>query len=384
MQLSAHRSILAHPQTLLASLLALSVVAAPAPHRAVSPLPASLPDSTYWRLVTEMSEPGGFFRSDNFVSNETNYQRILDRLQQGTPRRGVYLGVGPDQNFTYIVALHPRMAFIVDIRRQAMLQQLMYKALFEMSPTRADFLSHLFSRALPAGLDTNAAAPELFRALYEASPDSVRYRAGLRDIEDRLVRRHGFALSADDLGGLAYVFDAFFTIGPDVTYSGDPRSGRRWRGMPGYAEMMVQTDSAGANRSYLGSEANYRAMREFEAANLLVPVVGDFGGPKALRAVGAYVRDHGAVVTTFYTSNVEQYLFRGDESWRAFYDNVATLPHDGASLFIRAVFGGYGNGYGNGYGFLRGEMLVTPIDRILTAFRDGKIHSYWDVISLSR
>jgi hypothetical protein len=378
----AHRSFLFHPQTLVASLLALTMVAAPAPRRAAQPLPASLADSTYWRLVTTMSEPGGFFRSDNFVSNETNFQRILDRLQQGTPRRGVYVGVGPDQNFTYIVALQPRMAFIVDIRRQALLQQLLYKALFEMSPTRADFLSRLFSRPLSAGFDTNAAAPALLRALYAAAPDSAQYRADLAEIEDRLVHRHGFALSAADLEGLEYVYDAFFTIGPDISYSGDPHSARGGRWMPGYAEMMVLTDSAGANRSYMGSEARYRAIREFEAANLLVPVVGDFGGPKAIRAVGQYVRAHETTVTTFYTSNVEQYLFREADSWRRFYENVAALPHDSSSLFIRAVFGGYG--YGRGYGVMRGDMLVTPIDDILSAFRAGKIQSYRDVIALSR
>jgi len=152
MHAPSHRTRFALPQTLLASLLALSVLAAPAPQRSLQPLPDRLADSTFWRLLTTMSEPGGCFRSDNFVSNGTNSQRILDRLQGATPPGGVYVGVGPDQNFTYIVALRPRMAFIVDIRRQAMLQQLMYKALFEMSPTQADFLAHLFSRPLDAGL----------------------------------------------------------------------------------------------------------------------------------------------------------------------------------------------------------------------------------------
>ena len=65
-----------------------------------------------------------------------------------------YVGVGPDQNFTYIAALKPRIAFIVDIRRQNMLLHLMYKALIEMSPTREEFLSRLFSRPMPG-----AAAP---------------------------------------------------------------------------------------------------------------------------------------------------------------------------------------------------------------------------------
>ncbi len=379
---SRRRTRFTQPQTLLASLIALTMVAAPeaAPRTAVQPLPTHLADSTFWRMVTTMSEPGGYFRSDNFVSNETGYQQIVGRLRAATPPGGVYLGVGPDQNFTYIIALRPRMAFIVDIRRQALLQQLMYKALFEMSPTRADFLANLFARPLVRAPDTGASAPVLFRALYAARPDTAQYRATLQAIDRLLTQRHHFTLSSDDLDGLAYVYGAFFDLGPDITYSGGSRGGRWGRWMPSYAEMMQETDSAGQNIGYLGSAARYRAIRDFEGANLLVPLVGDFGGPKALRAVGRYVRDHGAVVTTFYTSNVEQYLFQSETSWRHFYANVATLPLDRRSVFVRSVFGfGYRGGYG-----MRGELLVTPIERILQAFKAGQIHGYWDVIELSR
>ena len=98
-----------------------------------SRIPASLSDADFWRLVTELSEPGGFFRSDNFVSNETSFQYVIPELQRTTRPGGVYLGVAPDQNFTYLIALKPSIAFIVDIRRQNMIHHLMYKAMMEMS-----------------------------------------------------------------------------------------------------------------------------------------------------------------------------------------------------------------------------------------------------------
>ena len=63
----------------------------------------------------------------------------------------MYLGVGPEQNFTYIVALRPKLAFIVDIRRGNMNEHLLYKAFIELSADRADFLSRLFARPRPAG-----------------------------------------------------------------------------------------------------------------------------------------------------------------------------------------------------------------------------------------
>src|ERR1019366_5564667 len=125
---------------------------------AAQDLPSRLADSTFWRLVTDFSEPGGYFRSDNFVSNEMAFQYVIPALQKTTIPGGVYLGVGPDQNFTYIVALRPKLSFIFDIRRGNLEEHLLYKAIIELSENRADFLSRLFSRPRPAGLDTAASA----------------------------------------------------------------------------------------------------------------------------------------------------------------------------------------------------------------------------------
>src|SRR5437667_6913255 len=100
------------------------------------------------RIVREFSEEDGFFRSDNFVSNETSYLHILDKLRVMGGSGGAYVGVGPEQNFTYIAKIRPRIAFIVDIRRQAMIQHLLYKAIFETADTRTEFLAGLLCRPL--------------------------------------------------------------------------------------------------------------------------------------------------------------------------------------------------------------------------------------------
>ena len=115
-------------------------------------------------MVIDFSEPDGFFRSDNFISNETTFQEVIPELKKRVSPNGVYLGVGPDQNFTYITALQPRMAFIIDIRRQNMLQHLMYKAIIEMSDDRADFMSRLFSRPRPGGLTRTTTAADMLAA----------------------------------------------------------------------------------------------------------------------------------------------------------------------------------------------------------------------------
>ncbi len=89
-------------------------------------------------------------------------------------------------------------------------------------------------------------------------------------------------------------------------------------------------------RSFLATEENFRFMKDLESRNMLVPVVGNFPGSKAIRAVGQYLKEKGATVSAFYLSNVEQYL-RQDGIWNDFCANVATLPLDENSTFIRSV-----------------------------------------------
>src|SRR5882762_3173716 len=145
-------------------------------------IPRELSDEAFWKLVTDFSEPGGYFRSDNFVSNETMFQYVIPELKKTTKHDGVYMGVGPDQNFTYIVALQPAIAFIVDIRRQNLVLHLMYKALIELSEDRAEFVSRLFSRPRPAGLDGSSSAAALLEAYASALPSDELFARNLRQV----------------------------------------------------------------------------------------------------------------------------------------------------------------------------------------------------------
>src|SRR4030095_15820719 len=115
-------------------------------------LPTALKDDELWRLIADLSETGGTF-PQQFMSNEDSAQFVIPALKQTTKPGGVYVGVGSEQNFTYKASIRPRLAFIVDIRRDNVFEHLMYKALFELSDNRADFVSRLFSRKRPAGLD---------------------------------------------------------------------------------------------------------------------------------------------------------------------------------------------------------------------------------------
>ena len=343
-------------------------------------LPSRLSDAEFWRIVSEFSEPDGFFRSDNFVSNESTFQHVIPELSRRTKPGGVYLGVGPDQNFTYISALQPKIAFIVDIRRQNMLQHLMYKAIMEMSANRAEFLATLFSRPMPENLSVDAHPEELFDALNKVETSNDLYQANLARILNQLTTVHGFALDAADSHAIEYVYEAFRTAGPDIRYSYPSQWG--WRRFPSYADLMVESDLEGRNHSYIASERQFQFIKQLQSENRIVPVVGNFSGDQALPAVGKYLKEHDATVTAFYTSNVEFYLFQS-EDWKKFFATVSRLPLDDTSTFIRSYFNNGGFRFPTPRIDQRSITLLDGMADMLSRSDSGKIRSYKDLIERS-
>jgi hypothetical protein len=326
--------------------------------RGAESLPGSLSDREFWRITTQFSEPDGYFRSDNLLSNELSFPSVLPDLAKTAPAARAYMGVGPEQNFNYIAVLRPKIAFIVDVRRGNRNLHLMYKALFEMSRDRAEFVSKLFSRTRPAGLGPSSTVEQIFAAFATVEASETLYRRNLKAIADELVGNHHFDLSSADLNGIEFVYGAFKQFGPEIRYSstqgGGGGGGFGGFNQPSYADLMTSTDAAGWPGSYLATEQRFRVLKDLEARNLLVPIVGNFGGPKAIRAVGEYLRDHHATVSAFYLSNVEMYLSQQD-LWETFCHNVAALPLDEASTFIRSARGG---GYGRGLNLVLAGMVA--------------------------
>src|SRR5262245_12801611 len=154
---------------------------------AAEALPTQLTDQQFWKLSSDFSEPDGTFRSDNLLSNEQWLQYVIPDLVKSAKPGRVYVGVGPEQNFTYMTALKPSMAFIVDIRRGNLDLQLMYKALFELSADRAEFVSRLFSRRQPDGLDEQSTAAHIFKAFSHLERSQPLYDETLGSIRRQLV-----------------------------------------------------------------------------------------------------------------------------------------------------------------------------------------------------
>src|SRR4249920_111907 len=186
---------------------------------AAQSLPSRLSDQEFWKLSSESSEPNGYFRSDNLLSNETGFQYVIPDLIRTTKPGRVYMGVGPEQNFTYIVATKPSMVFIVDVRRGNFDLQLMYKALFELSADRAEFVSRLFSKKRPDGLDARSTATEIFDAYADVETSDTLRTENLRAIVNQLIKKHRFTLPGDDLLRLQHIYSDFCSFGPDLRYS---------------------------------------------------------------------------------------------------------------------------------------------------------------------
>jgi len=295
-----------------------------------STLPAAMSDAGFRALGESLSEPAGIFAiSDNLVSNEP---RIAENVRWIQPRGGVYVGVGPEQNFSYIAKLRPAVAFIVDIRRENRNLHLLYKALFEMTTDRAEFVSRLFSRPRPAGLGPGSSAADLFERFA-----SVASSPALRDATAVLVRErlsgHGLTMTGDDLASIDRALAAFCKDGPGIQFWASSAVKTDAAG-PSYRELMTSRDLTGETRSFLADEPSFRFVRSLQARNLIVPIVGDFAGPTAIRGIGAYAREHRSVIEAFYGSNVGVYL--STKQMRVFCASLEALPVASDAWFIES------------------------------------------------
>jgi hypothetical protein len=294
-----------------------------------STLPAALTDQELWGVIEALSEPAGAFTlSDNVVSNEPHFADTVKWLR---PTGGAYIGVGPEQNFSYIAGLRPAIAFIIDIRRENLDLHLLYKALFELSTDRADFVSRLFSRPRPAGLHATATVEEIFEHYDGVAPSSEQYSRNAMLVRERLLTTRGLPLSQADLDWIDRAFRAFYTDGPKIDYYG-PRAVDAVR--PSYRQLMTAKDVTGRSRSFLATEEGFRFIKELQSRNLIVPVVGDFAGPSAIRRVGEYVRERADRIYAVYGSNVGVYLT--NQQTRAFCGNLVTLPVASGAWFIES------------------------------------------------
>lgn len=336
---------------------------------------ALLPDArgaapaTFAERVRSLSEPAGYFDTDNLISNESSYQHVVPALEAQGVSGGVYIGVGPDQNFSYIAKIRPDVAYLVDLRRDNLLLHLLFKALFQLAPTRTEYLSLLTGRAPP---------PERIRARDLALPEvlqwvdqaAVTHRGTLRTQVERQLATFGVALEPADLETIARFHGEFISEGLDLQFRSHGRQPNSF--YPTLRQLLMATDRQGRRWSYLDREPAYQFVRALHARDAIIPVVGDLSGGHAVRAIAAEMTRDGRGLSAIYVSNVEDYLFRR-RRFAAWVDNLVQLPRAPHAVVIRSVFGG-------------GPSVseIQRVEELVAGVAAGRYRSYPDLVYRAR
>ena len=338
-----------------------------------------LADDAFQELSLQLSEPEGYFDTDNLISNERPFQDVLPAITRLAPQGGAYIGVGPDQNFTFIAACRPSLAFIVDIRRDNLLQHLYFKELFERAPTRADFLSLLFAKPLSDELKigSQASAAHLVNVFRAIPSDHDSFEQSLNAILPSLASRFPSLVSSDDSKFLQHVARAFFRENLELRFRSHGRRPHFF--YPTLAELIAGTDRQQHEHGYLSSPERYHYVRRMQLENRIVPVVGNLGGRHALASIGGYLKRTDTPVSLFYLSNVEFYLVQSG-LFAQFQSNVAALPSETDSLLYRTVFR-----HGRDHPETAPGAYVTPLLQRVHSFTDNTrtrpYGSYFDLIA---
>jgi hypothetical protein len=405
-----HRQLL----RVLPFLLVLQVACAGSHGPSSSPAPtaAALPLTEFAILSQRISEPGGFFPSDNLVSNESSYLHVLTTLDSLGVKGGAYVGVGPDQNYSYIAQIKPEIAFLIDIRRDAVLQHLMYKALFERARNRLEYMCLLLGRPVPHDPSRwdSVAVGQLVATVDSLPLDSALFEKTELEAHTAM-QRYGVSLTAEDFTTIRSIHLAFAREGLNVRYNtvaagrgfsgasrylstrimvlkdgvqtvisgntGPPAAFPQFDASVNWRRLLQETDLTGRQRSYLTSETNFQYLKEMHRRNLIIPVVGDLAGPHALADIGREIAARGLRVSAFYVSNVEQYLMPGP-SFTRFAEVVAGMPFDGKSVIIRSYFQA---GHPHNVVGHRSTQLVERIETFAAVQRTGGYTSYQDLVS---
>jgi hypothetical protein len=338
-------------------------------------------DSSFAGLVARLSEPNGYFDSDNIITNEASYLQIASQLRKVGTHGGVYLGVGPDQNFSYVALIRPEMAFMIDVRRDNLLEHLLFKSIFAMARNRAEYLCLLLGKPTPVDVARWAARPttDILAYVSHAPTDSAVVAATRRSSNGRIAAL-GVSLDTRDRQMIDRYRAEFIDSGLDTRYSSLGRNNRL--DYPSLGELIMATDREGHRISYLADETAYQYVRDMEAHDRIVPIVGNVAGVKAVRAIGEYSAEHHLKVSAFYLSNVEQYLLTREGGFPEFARNVGTLPHDSTSVIIRSYFGRLGRVhplYVPSAGNVSTSM-IEPIDSFLRRYANDEIRNYADLV----
>lgn len=329
------------------------------------------------------AEPASTYNLDCFVTSEVGHNDLLTRcrpVRQG----GAYLGVGPCQNFSYIGALRPACALIVDARIDNLIEHLIFKLVFERARTPAQYLAVLCSRLLPADVppDPGALLPAFDRAPAPAGLFEDNWRVLCRDLADR------WSMPPALMGRAERIYREFHRRGLSITSVSDELLANLDY-IPDLRTVIASTSYTGESLHFLTDAERYDYVRELQLSDRIIPLLGNIADPPTIHAANGLLAELSERVSTVYLSNMEEFLlhryeigFAGIASrpnptgalsgeWGVAYDRLVDalrlLDTTDECLLIRFLFPGEDENFSYGvFPWLAGSIL--PLERFLRRY----------------
>jgi hypothetical protein len=303
---------------------------------------------------------------------------VLGKLKEFNVTGGVYIGVGPDQNFTYIAKIRPKLAIIIDIRRDNLLQHLLFKSLFARARNRIEYLCLFFGKPFPKtkGWESRG-IKELADYIDNTASDAKQFEKAVKETRQD-VQKYGLALTATEMDTITKIQRAFYSAGLEIRYSSYHRPPRSI--YPTYRDLLLEHDLAGQQNNYFNSEDDFQFLKRMEDQDQIVPITGDLSGTQALKAVGQYVTEIKERVSAFYVSNIEFYLQR-QGTFDKFVENLKSLPLDNNSMIIRSYFNYYAPAHPQAEPNHFSTQLLQRIPDLIKQCAGGECDSYNDIVT---
>jgi hypothetical protein len=330
------------------------------------------PSLLEFRRLFALSQPGESFISDNVVSNETSLLQPARAL--AALRGGAYIGVGPEQNYTYIALTRPDFAVLMDLRRDNALLHLLYKALFDAAGSRLELLCLLFGRPYDRKLETepSARADAVLTALEAVAPDRTWFERQHVLLKQRLDS-YGLGLSSVDIEHVDHMHELFFRRQLEIHFELHENNGRTYPSLRTLLELRAPSGQG----TFVDSEQSFRFVKTMHRQHRILPVVGDVSAPQPLGAIADELARRALPLRTLYISNVEQYLI-GTPKFAGWLDNLRGLSHDERSIIVRCYLD-----QGRAHPRQRAGERTTSVAHRLEAFLETTKRrlprSYYDV-----
>jgi hypothetical protein len=327
-----------------------------------------------FRRLFALSQPGDKFISDNVVSNETSLLQPAAELV--AVHGGAYIGVGPEQNYTYIALSRPEIAFILDLRRDNALLHLLYKTLFDMATSRVQFLCLLFGRPYDSKLEPepNAHADALLAAVDRVEQDRAWFDRQHGLLIERL-RSYGLGLSSADIQRIDHMHELFFLKQLEIRFELHKNS---WRKYPSLGSLLLLRTPHGQG-TFVDSNDAFQFVQNLHRRHRIVPLVGDVSERQPLGTIADELARRVLSLRAFYISNVEQYLL-GRPNFTGWLGNLRRLPHDEQSILLRCYLD-QGRPHPRQEPGRRTTSLAHRLGVFLESTKDGPPRSYFALVT---